>query len=346
MNDSALSLIHSLRLDPFPAPDYRVCHTNNDLGDYFNDFYVGGTKEDEPLIVAEDTESLPDDSPYCLTFSHTPGTGRLIYTSDYSLISLYRLNVINAFDPIQIFHNYLHDVTIFDTLSLPVPHFYDTMLMAYELCLGGGGDDDDDGMAGRGSLSLKQLSYRYLNMTMTSFSDTVYPHSIPKLREYLEETLPLIQPPSFTPTCICGHAISAHEKRGKTLRPIGKCPLCPCKKSKVRPLPPTSEEDRLLRFLRRKVEKLLHDTEQTSVDYDADNGDESPDPWKRISQWHPHDHDFLTSISGPIPRPSIADVPEPELLSYACRDSDATLRLFHYLSSLMKPSNGPWLFYR
>lgn len=337
MNDSALSLIHSLRLDPFPTPRYSVA-TPGLLTDYYF--------EQQPSVpLACDTESLPDGTPYCVTVSDSPGTGWLIYADDSECLDVLREVIINT--DLLLFHNYLHDVTIFDSLSLPVPHFYDTMLMAYELCLGGGGDDDDEGMAGRGSLGLKQLSYRYLNMTMTSFADTVYPHSIPKLREYLSETLPLIQPPSFTPTCICGHPISTHEKRGKTLRPIGKCPLCPCKKAKARSLPPTNEEDRLLGFLRRKIEKLLHDTERTAVDYDnGDDNDESPDPWKRISQWHPHDHDFLTSISGPIPRPSIADVPEPELLAYACRDSDATLRLFRYLSPLMKPSNGPWLFYR
>ena len=96
-----------------------------------------------------------------------------------SLLADYR-NMVTELDPLHLFHNYLHDVIPFEQWSIPITKFRDTMVMAYNLCLGGGGDDEDtESKAGRGSLSLKVLSYRHLAMTMTSFKDTVTPHSLP-----------------------------------------------------------------------------------------------------------------------------------------------------------------------
>ena len=82
----------------------------------------------------------------------------------------------------------LHDSEVFDALRLPTEPFLDTMVRAYNLCLGGGGDDEDEGesRAGRGSLSLKVLAYRHCNMHMTSFKDTVYPHSLPHVLTWLK----------------------------------------------------------------------------------------------------------------------------------------------------------------
>lgn len=228
-----------------------------------------------------------------------------------------------------------------DELAIPIRNFLDTMVMAYELCLGGGGDDED-GMAGRGSLGLKQLAYRHLNMRMTSFQDTVYPHSIPKLHAYLRELLPLIEYPDFPPTCVCGHYQHRHEPRGKTQRHSGRCSGCVesrmsvnvCPKYVAREVPKKTEEDKLLALLSRKVTTLLNDTNPDT------------DPWKRINDWHDHDKDYLKTILGPWLLPSIADVPKEELVWYACRDSDACLRLYYYLESLTAGGKtGPWLFY-
>jgi hypothetical protein len=41
-----------------------------------------------------------------------------------------------------------------------------------------------------------------------------------------------------------------------------------------------------------------------------------------------------------MPKPSIAHVPENELVHYAVRDADATLRLYLHMRRLK-----PWLFY-
>lgn len=75
----------------------------------------------------------------------------------------------------------------------------------------------------------------------------------------------------------------------------------------------------------------------------CDRDDEERDvvnPWKRVEGWHDYDVDALTEALGPHPVPDIAHVPEPQLVWYACRDSDATLRLYRFLLTY-----HPWLFY-
>lgn len=320
MNEALIDYATSLRTDPYPTPDYRVCLTENDLLSYLSDhdaFLFGETPD-----IAEDTESTPDDSAYCLTLSHTPGTARLIYAHNHKVLGLYNKIQSTNTTSYRIFHNYLHDTKVNDQLSIPITgKFADTMIMAYELCLGGGGDDDEEGMAGRGSLGLKQLSYRYLNMEMQSFQQTVYPHSLPKLHSFLNEFLDLTIPGERLKLCICGHP--QHK---------GKCPVIGCDphRAKLAPALKPTEEDKQINLLRRKIATLM-------------NGDK-PDPWKLIKGWHPHDHELLL-IPGILPLPSIADVPESDLLHYACRDADATIRLYQFLSKMMLPGSPFWLFW-
>lgn len=295
MNESLLTYVHSLRLDPYPTPDYQICRTISQLADYIPDDFTH---------IAEDTENIPDGTPYCLTVSHTPGTARLIHAKDTHILEWYRVNICTA-QVTRIFHNFLHDVRVVEELGIPVTGpFFDTMLMAYELCLGGGGDEEE-GMAGRGSLGLKQLSFRHLNMTMTSFKDTVHPHSLPKLHTYLREVLDLYPTP-------------------------------PRKSKKHTPTP----EDKLISLFRRKINSLLGNS--GSVEGEEKENKEQ-DHWKRVEGWHSWDREFLL-VNGEVPRPSVADVPEPELIQYACRDADATLRLYGLLEGMMT-TKPPWLFF-
>jgi hypothetical protein len=341
VNSSALAYISTLRIDPHPSPDYRVCRTIQSIDAYFDGHAYWP-------CVATDTESTPDHLPYCVTFSHTPGTGRLIYTHDLNCIT-HLGNYFSAAD-LLLFHNYLHDVHPFAYLSLPIPAFRDTMVLAYLACLGGGGSDEEGSMAGRGSLSLKSLAYRHCNMSMTSFRDTVYPHSVPHLLTYLQSTASALDCGPTLPTCTCGHLRSDHVSRGATGKLKGTCSRCSaCTRYKLGNAK-KDEEDKLLGLLLRKTNSLISSIiSHPSYPYDMDEDEEeeqltekeqSFDPYKRIKHWHPHDHRFLNLLSGPIPKPSIADVPEPELLQYACRDADATLRLYLFLDSYY-----PWLFY-
>ena len=225
------------------------------------------------------------------------------------------------------------------------------MILAYNACLGGGGSDDDsDSPAGRGSLSLKSLAYRHCNMSMTSFRDTVYPHSVPYLLTYLKSISDSLLTGPDLPTCECTHLRSLHLDRGPTGKLKGACTytLCPCSHYKLTSTK-KSEDDKLLGLLKRKTDKLISDISiHPSYSYDLDESEEEElsekdqkfDPYRRIRKWHSHDHELLGMLEGPVPKPSIADVPERDLLAYACRDSDATLRLYLFLRSYY-----PWLFY-
>lgn len=324
--------------------DYQVANTINDLTGYidFTDYAVTG-------IIAEDTESLPDGSPYCLTFSCNDGTGRLIYATNQKLLSTYS-ELIHDTNPLHIFHNYLHDVIPFEQWQIPINKFRDTMVMAYNLCLGGGGDDENtESKAGRGSLSLKVLAYRHLAMTMTSFKDTVYPHSIPHMLDWLKRGRSLVSPGFTEPVCgFCGHERIRHEPRGKTQRNTGPCRYgefarndlgasivreCNCTKWKTPAKVAKDQGDKQLTLLHRKLNTLINKIDSGVPYTDAD-------PWKLYRDWHDYNHDVLENNLGVPPRPSIAHVPELELLNYAVRDPDATLRLYQYLVGLK-----PWIYY-
>ena len=353
MNSSALSYISALRLDPYPTPDYQVIHTESDLSSYFfgPQYLDSITSTPGESLTACDTESTPDHLPYCITFSCYPGTGRLIYRHDTNLIHLLKQYLESS--SLLLFHNYLHDVHPFSYLGIPIPihSFRDTMILAYNACLGGGGSDDDsDSPAGRGSLSLKSLAYRHCNMSMTSFRDTVYPHSVPYLLTYLKSISDSLLTGPDLPTCECTHLRSLHLDRGPTGKLKGACTytLCPCSRYKLTSTK-KSEDDKLLGLLKRKTDKLISDISiHPSYSYDLDESEEEElsekdqkfDPYRRIRKWHSHDHELLGMLEGPVPKPSIADVPERDLLAYSCRDSDATLRLYLFLRSYY-----PWLFY-
>jgi hypothetical protein len=337
MNDAALSHIAALRADSHPHPDYRVCHTESDITSYLND-----------STTACDTESLPNGNPWCITFSNRPGTGRLVYRTDIGLVYLLgkRLSQI----PLLLFHNYLHDVHPFAALGYSIGEFRDTMVLAYLACLGGGASDDDSGMAGRGSLSLKSLAYRHCNMSMTSFRDTVYPHSVPRLVEYLKSVSASLDLGPDLPTCACRHYRVDHTDRGKTGKLKGQCTKCKCERYKLHTVK-RDQDDKLLNLLGRKTNNLLTSIADVRAwnftdedeDPDADPTDYTYtdlDPYRRIKKWHPHDHEYLSNLAGPVPKPSIADVPESDLITYAVKDADATLRLYLFLKSY-----HPWLFY-
>lgn len=358
MNDALCSFIYTLRADPHPTPDYRVIHSPRDLYSYLQESdadidYV------QPIPIAEDTESLPDGSPYCLTFSTHPGTGRLIYSKDTHLIEEFK-QALGLANYQHIFHNYLHDIAVFDQLGISVPHtpthFQDTMVRAYHLCLGGGGDDEGEGMAGRGSLSLKALAYRHLCMQMESFKGTVYPHSLPLLLSWLHTARALLKPDDWVPGCVCGHPKTSHEQRGKTQRHTGPCidgplGLCPCTRFRKAPKPKSTPDDGLYRKLHNLITKtergeLAMEEAEGVGEVDGEGGmvgggvDGPLDPWKAVRNWKAEELGMLEGLLSPIPIPSIAHVPEKDLLVYAVRDADATLRLHHYLSNLR-----PWIFY-
>lgn len=323
--------------DPFPTPDYQICRTIEDLNAYWFTRYPVLT----PTIhLGADTESRPDGASYCVTVSHTPGTGRLIYVTDTDTISHLSRLITGAH---LLFHNYLHDCIPFEELSLPIGEFTDTMVRSYNLCLGGGGDDDGEGRAGRGSLGLKVLAYRLLHMRMQSFKDTVYPHSIPHLHKYLlTAQIMFSYEDRAIKRCKCECLQSTHAVKGARGFNHGSCltPGCDCPKYRAKKYPPLTETDTRHNRLYRKIGTLIDDIANGRCERDDDGESDVINPWKRIKDWHDYDRQALAETIGIHPEPDIAHVPEPELVWYACRDADATLRLYLFLLTY-----HPWLFY-
>jgi hypothetical protein len=349
VNARAIQHVQDITADYYQQVDYRVCRTTEDI-----DVYLYSSKFIHAETLGEDTESLPGPDyngweasshifhgpAYCLTFSNSPGTGRLIYARDRHLIQHYAWKV-KQLDPLHIFHNYLHDIVPMDELEIPVDKFLDTMVRAYNLCLGGGGDDEEGSKAGRGSLGLKQLSYRFLNMRMTSFKDTVFPYSVPLLREYLLQAQSMFAYEDRSiKKCKCGCLQDRHLPKGIKNFLHGQCTGCKsCDKYRAYKYPPLTEEDDRLNRLHRKVTGLVEAIDSGKCE--RDDEEDIVNPWVRIKGWHDYDHRALKETLGKWPVPSIAHVPEPQLVYYAVRDADADRRLYHFLLN-----HHPWVFYQ
>lgn len=125
------------------------------------------------LPLACDTESGRE-GPFCLTYSLYPGTGRLIRAeNDDHLAALQEK--LDHWENAILFHNWLYDWSITETMGLRFPHRHlvDTMAVVYQL--------------GNLPQGLKALAFRELGMTMQDFDDVVTPHSRRRVIEYYEE---------------------------------------------------------------------------------------------------------------------------------------------------------------
>ena len=314
--------------DPIPKPDYQVINNRFDLGLYLDIRVV------EPAHwftdISFDTE-FSSSGPYCLTFSHTPGTGRLIYAADRDLIC--DLDAYLEFTRPHLFHlhNAMADLDPLYSMGIIIPphRFLDTMIRSYELGLGGGGDEDDSG--GRGSLGLKSLAYRHLHMPMQSFKDLVTPYAIPLVIEYLERVRNLsapIAPEIVCANCGCPQNTHSTSKSGKHTGPCLLCASRPCRRfKKLTVARGNSQQTKELGLLHRKVNTLISKLEDEIFDVDR-----KTDPWKRVEEWHGWEREWMGERVGAMPIRDITMVPEPALVGYACKDADATIRLAYFLN--------------
>ena len=115
MNESLLHYARSLRLDPYPTPDYQVCRSISDISSFLRS---NGTFS-KPIVTL-DTEQTPDNHNYCYTFSLTPGVSRLIYEHDTSTRDFF-LSWLDDGPDLIVFHNYLHDNKYLPLSNAPSP---------------------------------------------------------------------------------------------------------------------------------------------------------------------------------------------------------------------------------
>lgn len=125
-----------------------------------------------PSVVAIDTETLPDGSPWCLTYCLDDDIhrGRIIMAGNHD--DLEKLNhVVNRPYVITVLHNALFDLAVLAKMGVYPRESHDTMVMAYllqDLPLG-----------------LKPLSYRLVDMTLRKYKDVIHDASQQRALEYI-----------------------------------------------------------------------------------------------------------------------------------------------------------------
>jgi len=142
--------------DAFPNPDYRECTDAWDVRQYME--LAGG----RPLAIDTEVETLVSMIPYCLSFSHSPGTSRVIQASSTAALRELHAYILSTTGHL-IFHNALFDPPVLANMGLTgvLNHkFHDTMMMAYLL--------------GDSAQSLKILAYRECGMVMEEFVDVAF----------------------------------------------------------------------------------------------------------------------------------------------------------------------------
>lgn len=152
-----------LPVDEYPTPDYREVTSEEEIEEI-----------DPCLPLACDTESKKGGAPFCLTYSHRPGFGRLIQADQVHLLAAFQQKIDSGHAPV-LFHNWLYDwgVTTEMGLRLPIKRIRDTMALVYHL--------------GNLPQGLKALALRELGMQMQDFDDLVLPYSTELVLDYYRQ---------------------------------------------------------------------------------------------------------------------------------------------------------------
>jgi hypothetical protein len=259
---------YTLPVDAYPNPDYQECEDPQQL-----DHYLQGQGWDfADLTMACDTETTRSHTPYCLTFSVKPGTGRLIRSTNLATLQHFN-NYLEVWRGHILFHNWLFDGEVVEAMGLNFPwrRIVDTMVKVFEL--------------GNLPQGLKALAYRELGMVMQDFDDLVTPYSRELVLDYYRQAY--------------------HEEWGtpaeELVREAG---------GRWKLYKPQGFRTKLKRFW---------------TDY-------SKNPEKDVfSMWSDNwedAHEAVEKKLGPWPGKCVSHVPFEEVLSYACRDADSTLRIW------------------
>jgi uracil-DNA glycosylase family 4 len=304
----------TLPVDQHPNPDYRHLRTQDDFLSVLRaaNSHHGGDWMGAPWAeIAIDTETDMALTPapiWCLTFSLVPGTGYMIRADNPDLLHHFR-TWLHDTRPLTIYHNYLFDAAILAQVDIATPRFMDTMQEAFQV--------------GTLPQALKVLAFRYLGMEMHEYDDVVMPYAHAEAIGYLDlgsktvlegfvEALPWKHKKM---KCSGGKQFGGkHESTVVEVVEPGEtpCPVCgkPKKSGEM-------ERDKGGRqFIWDRCQKILDDVME-----------KASDPIKRWDKVSAEERAVVEAVIGTMPRPSIAQVPFEEAVWYACRDSDATLRI-------------------
>jgi hypothetical protein len=193
------------------------------------------------------------------------------------------------------------DEPVLATMGIPLPwdKVVDTMVMSYHL--------------GWTPQSHKHLAFRLCGMVMKEFMDVVTPHAIEHIKAYVETLLTVDWPkpePFMRDTMI------------EQIEEIDGVPIVTGKTLGQKLYKPQG--------LNTKLKRMMTDFGK-KPDLEVFT--------KRWKEWSDEEKAPAIEQFGDMPRPSVTMVPMNELLGYACRDADATLRIYpilKYLRSLVR----------
>lgn len=256
--------------DACPTTDYRWATGYDEVASYMRSGLC-------PWIEFAGLDTETDNGAiWCITISLRPGSGILFRVNDPEALRAF-VEFSGRFH--WFIHNAVFDLEKLHTIGIVLRHVTCTMQGSYH----------------RGNLpqGLKPLAYRLLGMTMTSYEDTVIPHSRAKLADWLMAAI------EFE-----GENITVKEriseKTGKVLKP------------KV------SQSKLYTRLI------AIYRYVTSSPTYDG---------WKKFDELDKNDKGRLQGALGYIPRRSIVWTPTADALRYAVCDSDAGLRLGLHMRS-------------
>lgn len=256
--------------DEYPNPDYAEV---TDVRDILS------IPPCDPIGM--DTETTRGGDPFCLTYSHEQGTGRLIRASRHDLLRAFQAHLRRRQGPV-LFHNWMFDRPITQAMGLSITDrmVIDTMVQVFHL--------------GNLPQGLKALAFRELGMLMQDFDDLVTPYSSQLVTNYYLDAYTQEHPWTKPEEQI----VRQPDGRWKLYKPQG---------------------------LQTKLKRLM-----TELRKHADK-----DVFGVWDNWEDHQPE-LEEICGPYPGKCVSHAPFDEVLHYACRDSDATLRLFYLLERMRR----------
>lgn len=239
--------------------------------------------------LASDTETTSSKDPFCLTFSVRPGTGYLIRADNGRSLGVFQ-EYLDEWRGWFLFHNWMFDGGVVARMGLQYVYkrVVDTMVRVFQL--------------GNLPQGLKALSYRESGMEMQDFNDLVTPYSNPLVLRYYREALAIEWPKP--------DAVLERNKDGTF-------------KLKQPQRMNTKIKGFLTRYAKSEALRLATVSDEDDEEEDEDLTD-AFGIWKK---WEPA-HEMIQAEMGRWPGRCITHVPMDKIIYYACRDADATLRLW------------------
>src|SRR4030095_14920285 len=133
--------------------DQLTPHVRDNRPGLYGEDEQQGLEPDKPIAI--DTEGWVE-KPWGLSFSQAEGEGWV--TRSHFGLACFQKDISQQRAPIYL-HNALHDLSVLKRLGITLPHFTDTMILAYLL-----------GLEPQG---LKPLAYRHAGMVQSSYDEVI-----------------------------------------------------------------------------------------------------------------------------------------------------------------------------